>query len=71
MTNNEKLMSPKTYHLATGIFFVVIGILCLLRALMGWSVIANEAMIPMWVSWVGVVVFGYLAYHAFSTKKHK
>lgn len=64
-------MSPKTYHLVTGLFFSVIAVMHLLRSLMGWEVIANGAMIPMWISWLGVLVFGYLAYHAFSTKRHK
>ena len=64
-------MSPKTYHLATGIFFGGIAILHLFRVLMSWELIANNAYMPMWVSWIGIVVFGYLAYYAFSTKRHK
>ncbi len=68
---NYKKMSPKIYHLATGLFFAGIAILHLLRVLMGWEFIANGAYLPMWISWVGVLVFGYLAYYALSHRSKR
>ena len=62
-------MSAKNYWLISGVVFAVIAVLHLARSLMGWDMVINGAMMPMWVSWVGVIVFGYLAYYALSAKK--
>jgi hypothetical protein len=55
-------MTHKSYALVTASVFLVIAILHLLRVILGWTaVIAGWAM-PMWMSWVALLVAAYLSY---------
>ena len=42
--------------------FVVVALLHVLRILMGWEVLIQGAVVPMWVSYLGLVVAGGLAF---------
>lgn len=55
-------MNSKTYSLISGIIFLIVGIVHLLRVLNDWPLSISDFSVPMWASWVGVVVAGYLAY---------
>jgi hypothetical protein len=55
-------MSRRTYCVITGIIFVAIALVHLLRILYGWKVVIGDSTIPDWVSWVALVVSGYLGY---------
>lgn len=55
-------MKTKTFFKVTGIIFLIIAALHLIRAVLGWDFIVNDVIIPMWVSWVVVVIAGFLAY---------
>ncbi|MBI4122850.1 MAG: hypothetical protein HY458_00600 [Parcubacteria group bacterium] len=55
-------MNQKTFSLVAGIIFLAIAVLHLTRILMGWEAIIAGWQVPVWVSWVGVVVAGYLGY---------
>jgi hypothetical protein len=48
-----------------GAVFLVVALLHLIRIAFGWNLIIAEAEIPLWVSWLGVVVPGYLSYASF------
>lgn len=48
--------------MVVGAIFLVIAALHLARILMGWEAGIAGWQIPLWVSWVGVVVAGYLGY---------
>jgi hypothetical protein len=56
-------MNSKTYSLISGIIFLIVGIVHLLRVLNDWPLSISDFSVPMWASWVGVVVAGYLAYY--------
>jgi len=43
--------------------FALVALLHLLRLVMGWSVMIDAWTVPMWVSWVGLVVAGGLSYY--------
>ena len=59
-------MNPKSYYLIAGIIFLVVALAHFLRIINGWEVnIANFA-IPMWVSWVAVILLGWLDYQGLS-----
>lgn len=58
-------MNQNNYNIATGIIFLLIGLLHLLRVLYGWDAIVAGWSVPMWISWVALVVAGYLAYEGF------
>jgi len=55
-------MSRKSYCAATGIVFLVIAFLHLLRIIFGWSPVVEGWAVPMWLSWVALLVAGWLGY---------
>jgi len=54
-------MDAKTFSLVAGVIFAVVALAHLARIVMDWSVIIRDWSIPMWVSWVALVVAGGLA----------
>lgn len=62
-------LNQKTYLQVTGLLLTVGAVVHLLRALMGWDVVLAGQIIPAWVSWIGLVVAGYLAYSAYKLMK--
>jgi dolichyl-phosphate-mannose--protein O-mannosyl transferase len=59
-------MSDKIYHYSASILFGVLTVLHLARALQGWDAQVAGTMIPVWISWVAVVIAGYLMLRGFS-----
>jgi hypothetical protein len=45
-----------------GVVFAVVAVLHLLRIYMNWPVVIADWSVPMWVSWVGLVIAGGLAF---------
>ena len=58
-------MNRKTYMTVTATLFLVVAIMHLLRIIFGWQVEIGGLSIPFWVSWLGVLVAGALAYLGF------
>ncbi len=54
-------MDAKTFSLVAGVIFVVVALFHLARIFMEWTVIIGDWSIPMWVSWIALVVAGGLA----------
>ena len=59
-------MSRKAYLLVVSCIFSIVGLLHLARIVFGWNVVISDWAVPMWLSWLGVVVTGALAYFGFS-----
>ena len=55
-------MNPKIYFLVSGIIFLVVALLHLLRIILGWEAVFAGWMVPMWFSWAALVISSYLAY---------
>jgi hypothetical protein len=55
----------KTYMTVTATLFLAVAIMHLLRIIFGWQVEIGGLSIPFWVSWLGVLVAGALAYFGF------
>ncbi len=58
-------MSYGSYALATGVIFLVIAVLHLLRVIFGWDATIAGVAVPKWVSWIALLVAGYLASEGF------
>lgn len=58
-------MTQRTFSLATAVLFPVIALLHAVRLLRGWQVTIEGAVVPLWVSWIGLVIAAYLAYQGF------
>jgi len=62
-------MTPRTYSLIPGIIFSLVALLHALRLLRGWHVVIGDLSVPVWVSWLGLVIAGYLAYQGFQLSR--
>ena len=62
-------MNRKTYMIVTATLFLVVALMHLLRIIFGWSVEIGSLSIPFWVSWLGVLVAGALAYFGFTQRR--
>ena len=56
-------MTEKTFATIAAVIFALVALLHLLRLVMGWSAVIDSWAVPMWVSWVGLVVAGGLSYY--------
>jgi hypothetical protein len=54
-------MNQKSFSLVATVVFLVVGLMHALRLFLGWHVELNGWIVPMWVSWVGLVIGLYLA----------
>ena len=62
-------MTQRSFPLITGAIFSLIALLHLLRIVFGWEAIIGGWVAPTWVSWVALLVAGYLAYEGFHVRK--
>ena len=58
-------MNYRTYCLVSGVLLAAVALAHLLRVVYGTSVTVDEYSVPMFLSWVGFVVPGCLAFWAF------
>lgn len=58
-------MTQKNYAKVTSILFLLIALLHLLRIMLGSTAVLGGWTVPMWASWVALVVSGYLSFTAF------
>lgn len=57
------------YTLISGIFFGIVAVLQALRALNRWTIQIESISIPVWFSWVAMVVAGGMCVWAFATRR--
>jgi hypothetical protein len=62
-------LSRETYMTVTAALFLVVAIMHLLRIIFRWQVEIGGLSIPFWVSWLGVLVAGALAYFGFTQNR--
>ena len=55
-------MDRKMFSVAAGVIFAVVALFHLVRIYMGWPVMIGDWSVPMWVSWIGLVVAVDLAF---------
>jgi hypothetical protein len=55
-------MEAKTFCLVAGVIFAVVALFHLVRIVIDWSVIIGNWSIPMWVSWVALIVAAGLSF---------
>ena len=62
-------MSPKTFSLTVGVVFVLVALGHILRVILAAEWTMQGRAVPMWASWVAIVIAGYLAYEGFRLSK--
>ena len=55
-------MDQKTFSVVAGAIFALVALLHLVRIYMGWPVVIGSWTVPIWVSWIGLVVAGAPSY---------
>ena len=58
-------MDQKNYNLVTGVLFSVFALGHVYRSLTGGDLVMGTVSIPLWASWLGIVIAGFLAFSAF------
>ena len=62
-------MNQRAYNTVTAVLFLIIALLHLLRIAFGWTAEIGGLGIPIWASWLALVVSGTLAYFGFSQRR--
>ena len=62
-------MTQRTFSLITAVLFSLIALLHAVRLLRGWEVTIEGAVVPIWLSWIGLAIAAYLAYQGFLLSK--
>ncbi len=62
-------MTHKNFFTISSGIFSIITVLHLTRIIYGWSAVVGGWQVPLWVSWIAVLVAGYLAYTALTFSK--
>jgi protein-S-isoprenylcysteine O-methyltransferase Ste14 len=55
-------MDLRTFSVTAGAIFALVALVHLVRISLGWSIVIDNWSIPIWMSWIGFVVAGALAY---------
>jgi hypothetical protein len=58
-------MDQKTFSVVAGVIFTLVALFHLVRIYMGWPVDIGDWSVPMWFSWIGLVVAGGVAFFGF------
>ena len=58
-------MTQRTFSLVTAMLFLLIALLHAVRLLRGWQITIEGAVVPLWVSWIGLAITAYFAWQGF------
>jgi uncharacterized membrane protein len=58
-------MTHRTFSLVTAVLFSLMAVLHAVRLLRGWQVTVEGAVMPIWISWIGLAIAAYVAYQGF------
>ncbi|MGH9554665.1 MAG: hypothetical protein ACRD2Y_02475 [Terriglobales bacterium] len=67
--NDGTTMTTRSFSLTAGVIFSLISLLHLLRIIFGWEAVFEGRTVPLWASWVALLVGAYLAYQGFRLGK--
>jgi len=55
-------MKQRTFTIIASVIFGVVALFHVLRIFLGWPAVVGGWTVPMWVSWIRVIVAGGLSY---------
>jgi len=64
-------MKKDNFVLLVSLIFLIIGVVHIVRLLVGWQVQIAGFMVPMWIYWVEAIVFLILSFVGFRLKKRE
>jgi hypothetical protein len=60
-----KTVDQRTYNVVTAVLFLIMAVVHLLRIIFGWPARIGGLDVPIWASWLAILVTGGLAYFGF------
>ena len=64
-------MTQRSFSLVTAVLFFLTALLHAVRLFRGWQVTIEGAVVPIWISWIGLAIAAYLAYQGFRLASEK
>jgi hypothetical protein len=58
-------MDQRAYNIVTAVLFLIVAALHLVRVILGWPARIGGLDIPLWASWLAILVTGGFAYCGF------
>ena len=55
-------MNQKIFSLVAGLIFLFVAVMHVLRLALGWHVVLAGWTVPMWISWLVLLIAAFLAY---------
>ncbi len=55
-------MNERSYCVISGIIFIIIAFVHLLRIIYSWDAVIAGWLVPKWISWAALLIAGYLGY---------
>ena len=55
-------MNQRIFTIIASVIFGVVALFHVLRIFLGWPAVVGGWTVPMWVSWIGVIIAGGLSY---------
>lgn len=62
-------MTARNFALLAAAIFTIVALLHFARVLYGWPVTIGTVSIPLWLSWLGIVVAALLAWLGFKASR--
>ncbi|TSC77637.1 MAG: hypothetical protein G01um101424_260 [Parcubacteria group bacterium Gr01-1014_24] len=62
-------MTKDNFVFVVSVIFLIIGVIHVLRVFEGWQVQIGNLVIPIWASWVAVIIAFYLSFQSFRLAK--
>jgi phosphoglycerol transferase MdoB-like AlkP superfamily enzyme len=62
-------ITQKTFFSIIGILFLLLTDLHAARLVFGWEAVSGGWQIPMWVSWIAIVLTGFLSFKSWKIMK--
>ncbi len=63
------IMGPRSFSITAGAIFLIIALLHAARIFYGWEAVIGGLRVPTWISWIALVISGYLAYAGLSLSR--
>ncbi|MFQ5531358.1 MAG: hypothetical protein ACE5ES_01955 [Candidatus Nanoarchaeia archaeon] len=62
-------MNERNFIITVTIIFILVGLLHLLRSIFSWTMVIQNFIVPLWVSYLAVIILVFMIYSAFKLLK--
>jgi hypothetical protein len=62
-------MSQRAFSIVAGIIFLIVALAHLCRLILGWHITIANLVVPLWISWIALVIAAFLAWQGLKPPK--